>query len=374
MGRADARVSALEGAGKPVGTRAKHYNAWVLSCATYPAHSTQPDEGTARVWRQFRSRLFPTGNWAPAGLVVGLTVAAGARGGPRDFGSVSLAVQMISWRKGSAFTPPCIHGGSEAQWRSLLAWASAAEPARVAMPWTAAARREDPPAPLAWAAPSRVAVGVLVSHDLSTPWVELAASQRKRIGAALHTCLWHRAHGDSFTAVLRARSLARRWLPTDGEEWWLLPASRSFLVAFPVMRLLLGGVRGAAQMRTTDTRRAFPRACFRCGGSDVLWAWSTPCEGAAHAEASCGRCVGGASRMGGWPFLHQVAGFSWDFEDWAPTSGRAVTRSLDMPSSLTRSMSHAPVAAWGSGAASISWFGAPPSPLPGSSLHLRCGR
>ena len=64
--RAIPRVQCLEVARESAGKKAKHYNTWVLSCAAYPAASGSPDDGTARAWRQFTVRLFPTGTWAPA--------------------------------------------------------------------------------------------------------------------------------------------------------------------------------------------------------------------------------------------------------------------------------------------------------------------
>merc|ERR1711940_37309 len=96
------------------------------------------------------------------------------------------------------------------------------------------------------------------------------------LGRALYRAAGARAWDGPMGTWLARRSAARRWLPTGGQEWGLVPAAGRFTGAFHVLRLLCGGLRGVAGARTRAERDAHPWACTACGGPGACWAWRTP--------------------------------------------------------------------------------------------------
>ena len=88
--------------------------------------------------------------------------------------------------------------------------------------------------------------------------------------------MWHLLHRRALSRWCLHKSTGRRWLPTDGSEWPLLSALGDPTAGFHVLRLLGGGLRGAAKRRPRDAR--LPGLCRGCGfpGTAVRWSTRTP--------------------------------------------------------------------------------------------------
>ena len=173
------------------------------------------------------------------------------------------------------------------------------------------------PAPLDWARPAASSVIALASHDACASWDEVAQPERRRVAASLHSVWWSRRHAGEFRDFLQQHSAARRWFPTGGEEWWLLPASRSFYVAMLVLKVLASGHYSNARMRSLDERVLHRRTCFRCQTPAVIWTWCTPAAAAPAGESWCGQCVGELRTIGGWPMLVDGGAPDSAFAEWA---------------------------------------------------------
>ena len=60
---------------------------------------------------------------------------------------------------------------------------------------------------------------------------------------------WRVRHEAAAHRWLATTAVRRRWLSAEGHEWRLAACAGSFTGSFHVLRLLAGGVRGAAQRR-----------------------------------------------------------------------------------------------------------------------------
>ena len=89
-------------------------------------------------------------------------------------------------------------------------------------------------------------------------------SKWARTGAALYAAAWMTRHGAASARWRRARSAARRWMATNGNEWELLRGAR-FAEAFHVARVLAGGLRGGAGRRSNQDREGFPGDASNAG-------------------------------------------------------------------------------------------------------------
>ncbi len=56
-------------------------------------------------------------------------------------------------------------------------------------------------------------------------------------------------------------------MPTSEEECRLLHRARGYTEAFHLLRILAGGLSGAAALRTAETRIRYPLACANCGAA-----------------------------------------------------------------------------------------------------------
>ena len=117
----------------------------------------------------------------------------------------------------------------------------------------------------------------------------------KRHCAALPDACWLASHQAECERRLRGISARRRWAPTDGREWAAVSACRKCGEAFHVLRVLAGGLRGAAGTRPEATRRAYPRRCAGACPNPVAHSWITP--GPTHPGVGwCQRCVASSCR------------------------------------------------------------------------------
>ena len=100
-----------------------------------------------------------------------------------------------------------------------------------------------------------------------------AAAARALSSKQLYLLLWEQLHLRTVLQWCRHHSGGRRWLPTDGGEWGLLASIRDPTAAFHILRLMGGGLRGAAKRRPWQDRP--PGACHGCGHPDIAIWWTT---------------------------------------------------------------------------------------------------
>ena len=89
----------------------------------------------------------------------------------------------------------------------------------------------------------------------------------------LYLLLWEQLHLRTVQRWCRHHSACRRWLPTGGGEWGLLASIRDPTTAFHILRLMGGGLRGAAKRRPWQAR--LPGACHGCGHPELAICWTT---------------------------------------------------------------------------------------------------
>ena len=223
--------------------------------------------------------------WCPAWMLPGLGILHGQRGAPRCPVSVARAAAAHAWRRRDCWGPPPARREQQRRWDEACRWARTPLPPGVpecAVRYLEAARR----------AIRREAHAAFWNGD---------APPQRGLGGALYVAMWMSAHGAGMISSLAGRSAGRRWGPSDGGEWALLAAAPNYAAAHHVLRLLLGGLPGAARWRPQEERQ--PRLCGACGGQ-ASWAWATGGrEGG--GVAWCRECAGPWHGQRGWAALPQ---------------------------------------------------------------------
>ena len=83
----------------------------------------------------------------------------------------------------------------------------------------------------------------------------------------------------------------------------MLTHCQTFNTGHHVLKLLVGGIKGAAGVRSRDERNNYPRRCVACGVDAVLWSWITP-SAEQEGIAWCAACLGQHGALAvGWPFV-----------------------------------------------------------------------
>ena len=100
-----------------------------------------------------------------------------------------------------------------------------------------------------------------------------AAAARTLSPKAIYLALWAQLYRRPVLQWCRHHSGRRRWLPTGGEEWGKLASARDPTAAFHILRLLGGGLRGAAKRRPWQDR--LEDSCHGCGLPGVAIRWTT---------------------------------------------------------------------------------------------------
>ena len=181
-------------------------------------------------------------------------------GAPRCPCTVIDATAALAWRRTEGWGPAQMAMEQRDCWGAAVAWAGAPR-AALALP-----------GPLAMLRRERAAITAAADAAADVRALRLPVP----LARALYCGLWADRWERKAEAWLLRRSAGRRWLPTGGEEWRLLPAAGTYGPAFHVLRALCGGLRGPAGARSVVVRDGRPWCCSVCAASGARWAWRTP--------------------------------------------------------------------------------------------------
>ena len=222
-----------------------------------------------------------TQRWAPWWVPAALGVLFGVAGAPRCPLAVAEATAALAWRRTEGWGPAQLADEQRSFWDAAVGWAGAPRAALALLGPVLDLRRER--AALAEASERAAGLGERRLHVL--------------LARSLYCALWATRWELRAEHWFLGRSTGRRWLPTRGEEWRLLPAIASYGPAFHVLRALCGGLRGPAGARSAGDRARCPWRCASCDQPSVRWAWRTPSL-VAPGLAFCVDCLGPGVRVG----------------------------------------------------------------------------
>ena len=222
-----------------------------------------------------------TQRWAPWWIPAALGALYDISGAPRCPLAVVEATAALAWRRTEGWGPGQLADEQRACWEAAVGWAGAPR-AALALPGpTSDLRRER---------------AVLVEASERTADLRELRLQA-HLARSLYRGLWAARWERRAELWFLGRSTGRRWLPTRGEEWRLLPALGSYGPAFHVLRALCGGLRGSAGARSANDRARYPWRCASCERPGVRWAWRTP-NPTSPGLAFCAECLGPGVRVG----------------------------------------------------------------------------
>ena len=264
------RCKAALGAGLSLEQRAENWNTYCVSTVPYPAAVILPGPDQIDMLEDEITALFPTGGWAWKGLPTGIAMALNLAHGPRDPEAVAITSSVSKTTFGLFCGPP---NATHEPWRwqdKLLEWARIQEEPN---PLSPGLLGMDMPRTVAKA--KRIIRGGFAHPDLAN---------KAQLVRAIYIGVWHVKDKGECRKYLLRRSRARRWAPSEGEEWVEIARCQRWAKAWLITRLLLDGLPGTAGRRPNHLRG--PTKCWGCGAlATPRWRWLSPAEGAADTEA-----------------------------------------------------------------------------------------
>ena len=266
-------------AGLSLELRMESWNIYCVSTIPYPAATISPGPVEIQGLDECMATVFPTGGWARKNLPVDLANAIGLRGGPRSPQVVATTVGVLRTLRDHMAGPTNIRADPHEWIDQLQDWSRRAEDDLALNPGLTGM---GPPADLLRA--KRTLRGGLMHPRLV---------DSSLLSQAIYKGIWHLQDKGQSRKYLLKRSRARRWAPSEGEEWVVLRQSEKWSMAWLTTRLLLDGLPGTANRRPSHLRG--PTEYWGCGTYDYpRWRWLSPREetdgGTTSGVAWCVAC------------------------------------------------------------------------------------